>query len=61
MVFGHVPNVVDERQVQFAQVRGFSGPVVHLHIDVRMDVRVPSHLVNVVPDTLQVSGKIDTA
>ena len=60
-VAGLTLDVVQEGQMQLAEIGGLSGPVVHLHIDVRMDVGVPRGRVAVVPDALQVARQVDTA
>ena len=61
VVGGHVDDIVEERHVHFAQVGGFGGPVVHLHVDVRVDIGVPCGFAAVVPDTLQVGGEVHAA
>lgn len=53
----HVDDIVEERLVRLAQVGGLGGPIVHLHVDVRVDVGVPRCLGHVVPDALQVGGQ----
>ena len=58
---GHIDDVVDEGQMQLAQVGGLGWPIVHLHVDVGMDIGVPGRLTAVVPYTLQVAGDIHTA
>ena len=56
---GHIDDIVEEGQVCLAEVGGLGGPVVHLHIDVRVDVAVPGCLAEIVPDALKVVGHID--
>ena len=52
-----VDDIVEERQVAVRKVRRFRRPIVHLHIDVVVHVRVPRRIVAVVPNTLQVVGQ----
>ena len=54
-----VENIVEEGEVAVGEVGGFCGPVVHLHVDVRVDVGVPRCIGLIVPDTLQIGGNID--
>ena len=58
---GVVDDVVEEGQVAVAEVGGLGGPVVHLHIDVGVDVGIPGSVGYVVPDTLEVGGDVDVA
>ena len=51
----HVDGPVEEGVVELAQVGDFHRPIVHLHVDVGMDVGVPSRRAAVVPDSLQVA------
>ena len=50
-----VVDIVDKRHVELAEVCHFGRPVVHLHVDVRVDVAVPRRMVRVVPDALQIA------
>ena len=52
-----VDDVVEERQMAVRKVRRLRGPIVHLHIDVVVHVRVPRRIVAVVPNALQVVGQ----
>ena len=61
MIHSHVGDIIEERQVHLAQVGRFCWPVVHLHVDVRVNIRSPRWSVGVVPNTLQVAGQIHTA
>ena len=47
--------------MHLAEVGGLCGPIVHLYVDVGMDVGVPGSIGAVVPDTLQVAGEVNTA
>ena len=52
--------MVQEGQVHFREVGWVGWPVVHLHIDVGMDVAMPeAGVAAVVPDALQVGGRMD--
>ena len=54
---GTTQDEVNERLVQVREVGNLCGPVVHLDVDVGMDIRVPGRFrATVVPDTLQVVG-----
>ena len=59
LIFVVVENIIEEGEVAIGEVGGFCGPVVHLHVDVRVDVRVPRCIGLIVPDTLQIGGNID--
>ena len=50
-------DVVGERTVEFAQIRHLGRPVVHLHVDVRVNIAVPWRRIAVVPNALQVVGQ----
>ena len=50
-------DVFREAIVEFAQIRHFGRPIVHLHVDVRVNIAVPSWRIAVVPNTLQVVGQ----
>ena len=50
-------DVFSVRQMEFAQVRHLGRPVVHLHVDVRVNISVPWRCIAVVPNTLQVVGQ----
>ena len=45
-----VDDIVEEGEVAVRKVRRFCGPIVHLHIDVVVHVRVPGRIVAVVPN-----------
>ena len=57
----HVDDVVQERLVHLAEVGLLGGPVVHLHVDVGVDVGVPGGVVHVAPDALEVGGQGNAA
>ena len=60
VVGGEGDDVVQKWQVHRAEVGDFGRPVVHLNIDVGVDVAVPETGIRVVvPDALQVGGSID--
>ena len=54
-----VEDIVEEGEVAVGEVGGFCGPVVHLHVDVRVDVGVPRRICLVIPNALQIGGNID--
>ena len=54
-------NIGDERLGRLSEVRRVHRPVVHLNVDVRVDIRVPCYTVDVVPDALEVRRRVDTA
>ena len=56
----HINNVIKERQMHLGEVGRLGRPVVHLHVDIGMDVTVPGGLAHIVPDALQVAGHIHT-
>ena len=58
---GLVIDVVDEGHVELAEVGDFRRPVVHLHVDVGMNVAIPCRAVGVVPDALQVARQSDAS
>ena len=43
------------------QVRWLRRPVVHLYVDIGVNIRIPRTLCQVTPDALQVAWRIDTA
>ncbi len=47
---------VEEGELEFGEVGGFGGPVVHLDVDVGVIVGVPGGFVGVVPEALEVGG-----
>ena len=47
--------------MHLAEVGLLGGPVVHLHVDVGVDVGVPGGVIHVAPDTLQVVREVHTA
>ena len=57
---GFTINIIKERTVQFREVGRLCRPVIHLHIDIGMDIGVPGRRVAVVPDSLQIGRKRDT-
>ena len=54
-----VEDIVEEGEVAVGEICRFCGPIVHLHVDVRVDVGVPRRICLVVPNTLQIGGHID--
>ena len=61
LLFCHSPDIVEERHVHLAEVCRLSRPVVHLNVDVRVDIRVPCYTVDIVPDALEIRRRVDTA
>ena len=57
----HVDDPVEERNVHLAEVGYLGRPVVHLYIDVCVDIAVPLWTADVVPKTLKVAGQRHTA
>ena len=54
-----VENIIEEGEVAVGEICRFCWPIVHLHVDVGVDVGVPRRLCLVVPNTLQIGGHID--
>ena len=54
-----VEDIVEKGEVTVGEIGRFCGPVVHLHVDVRVNVGVPRRLCLVVPNALQIGGHID--
>ncbi len=54
-------DVFQQGQMQLAEVCVLNGPVVHLDVDVGVDVAVPGGVGHIVPDTLQIVGSYDAA
>lgn len=52
-------NIVEERQMELAKVGGLCGPVVHLNVNVGVNVAVPWGFSLVVPDALQIVGYVN--
>ena len=47
--------------MHLGQTRQFCWPIVHLDVDVRMDIRAPRSVVRVVPNALEVVGQVDAS
>ena len=55
-VFTRIFNQVEQRLVQFRKVADFSGPVVHLRVDIDGVLAVPGRLHLIVPFALKIRG-----
>ena len=55
-----IVNVAGKRLVALGQISRFCRPVIHLHVDIRVDVALPGRRVAVVPQPLQVRRQVES-